>query len=67
MFPNLQAEQGRNGMTNQAVADVLQLTRASYEQKKRSGNFTVSECKVLCELFKTSFEYLFNEEAIIPV
>ena len=67
MFPNLQAEQGRNGMTNQAVADVLQLTRASYEQKKRSGNFTVSECKTLCELFKTSFEYLFNEEAIIPV
>ena len=60
MFPNLQAEQGRNGMTNQAVADVLNLTRASYEQKKRSGNFTVSECKVLCELFKTSFEYLFN-------
>lgn len=66
MFPNLQAEQGRNGMTNQAVADVLKLTRASYEQKKKSGNFTVSECKALCKLFKTSFEYLFNEEAIIP-
>ena len=66
MFPNLQAEQGRNGMTNQAVADVLKLTRASYEKKKKSGNFTVSECKALCELFKTSFEYLFNEEAIIP-
>ena len=66
MFPNLQAEQGRNGMTNQAVADVLQLTRASYEQKKKSGNFTVSECKALCQLFKTSFEYLFNKEAIIP-
>lgn len=66
MFPNLQAEQGRNGMTNQAVADVLNITRASYEQKKKSGNFTVSECKALCQLFKTSFEYLFNEKAIIP-
>ena len=66
MFPNLQAEQSRRGMTNQAVADVLKLTRASYEQKKKSGSFTLAECKALCELFKTSFEYLFSEDAIIP-
>lgn len=66
MFPNLQAEQGRQGMTNQDVANVLCLSRQSYEQKKKSGNFTVSECKVLCDLFHTSFNYLFSEEVIIP-
>lgn len=66
MFPNLQAEQSRQGMTNQDVAEKLSLSRQSYEQKKKSGNFTVSECKALCDLFCTSFEYLFNEDAIIP-
>lgn len=66
MFPNLQAEQGRQGMTNQDVANVLCLSRQSYEQKKKSGNFTVSECKALCDLFHTSFNYLFSEEVIIP-
>lgn len=66
MFPNLQAEQSRQGMTNQDVAEKLSLSRQSYEQKKKSGNFTVSECKALCDLFHTSFNYLFSEEVIIP-
>lgn len=59
MFPNLQAEQARNKMTNQQVADYLGISRRTYEQKKTSGRFVVSECNRLCVLFKCDFPYLF--------
>ena len=59
MFPNLQAEQARNNMTNQQVADYLHINRNTYEQKKRSGRFVVAECNRLCSLFKCEFSYLF--------
>lgn len=39
MFPNLKAEQARAHMTNQDVADVLKITRVTYETKKKSGRF----------------------------
>jgi DNA-binding XRE family transcriptional regulator len=64
MFPNLQAEQKRYNFTNQQVADKLGLSRVAYEGKKKSGRFVASECKELCQLFQTSFEYLFSTEVI---
>ena len=60
MFPNLQAEQKRMNMTNQQVADKIGMSRVTYESKKKSGRFTVKECAQLCNIFKTSFEYLFE-------
>ncbi len=66
MFPNLQAEQARRGMTNQQVADQLGISRITYESKKKSGRFTVKECSALCEMFQSSFEYLFNSEIAQP-
>lgn len=60
MFRNLQAEQARMGLTNQEVADRVGISRVSYESKKKSGRFTVKECAQLCNIFKTSFEYLFE-------
>jgi len=59
MFPNLKAEQARAHMTNQDVADVLKITRVTYETKKKSGRFWVHEAKQLCNLFKCEFNYLF--------
>lgn len=59
-FFNLDAEQGRYKHTNEYVANQLNLSRTNYEQKKRSGRFTVPECKALCSLYKCSFEYLFE-------
>jgi hypothetical protein len=59
-FLNLDAEQGRYKHTNEYVANYLRLSRVSYEQKKRSGRFSVPECKALCTLYKCSFEYLFE-------
>lgn len=62
MFRNLEAEQARMGMTNSDVAERLNLSRVSYESKKRTGKFTVTEAKTLCLLFNTGFEYLFATE-----
>jgi hypothetical protein len=59
MFRNLEAEQARNGMTNIDVANYLELSRVSYEKKKKSGKFTTFEIKKLCLLFACDFEYLF--------
>ena len=46
-------------MTNENVAKELGISRVSYESKKKSGKFTVSECWNLCTLFDCDFEYLF--------
>lgn len=59
MYNNLEAEQARNKMTNQDVANYLGLSRNTYEQKKRSGRFIPAECIKLCDLFNCAFDYLF--------
>ncbi len=61
MFPNLQAEQARFGMTNQQVADYLGVSRITYEKKKRNGKFVVDDCFRLCKLYSCNFEYLFKQ------
>jgi len=62
LFRNLEAEQARLGLTNQRVADILEISRVSYENKKKTGKFTTREIKKLCRLFKCKFDYLFEEE-----
>ncbi len=46
-------------MTNQQVADYLGISRPSYERKKKTGKFYVTEISHLCNLFDSSYEYLF--------
>lgn len=36
MFRNLEAEQSRYGLTNQAVAEKLGVSRVTYENKKKT-------------------------------
>ena len=59
-YPNLCAEQARRGMTDEAVAQAIRMKRVTYTMKKKSGQFWVSECKALCKLFDSSFDYLFE-------
>lgn len=59
MFKNLDAEQARRSMTNSDVAQALHITRATYENKKKTGKFNTSEAKTLCYLFGCGFDYLF--------
>lgn len=60
MFKNLNAEQARFGKTNQTMADIIGISRVSYEHKKRTGEFTVREIALLCKFFNKTFEYLFD-------
>ena len=67
MFRNLNAEQARLGLTNQAVADSLGISRVSYENKKKTGKFTTVEIKALCKMFSSSFDYLFKTDDPEPI
>jgi len=60
VYRNLDAEQARFKMNNEAVAEHLGITRVTYERKKKSGKFTALEAKTLCSLFSCPFEYLFE-------
>lgn len=62
MFRNLEAEQARKGKTNLDMAELLGISRASYESKKRSGKLSVSQIFILCSFFDSVFEYLFATE-----
>ena len=66
MYPNLEAEQARNGHTNTDVAKILNLSRQSYEARKRKGNFKLVEVKKLTAMYKVTCEYLFSEEQERP-
>ena len=61
MFNNLNAEQARYKHTDRYVAQILGISRAAYNIKKNRGNFSDKQIKILCDLYKKSFEYLFEE------
>ncbi len=60
MFKNLNAEQARKDMSNTDVAEILGISRISYESKKKTGKFTLKEIRALLDLFGGTFEYLFK-------
>ena len=47
MFRNLEAEQARLRLTNQKVADILEISRVSYENKKRQENLRHGKSKIM--------------------
>ena len=59
LFKNLDAEQARHSYTNQRMADMIGISRVSYENKKKTGKFTALEAKKMCKIFKVKFDYLF--------
>lgn len=64
MYPNLLGQKAYHKLSNEDLADILNLSRSSLEQKLKSGRFTPEECKTLCKYFGKPFEFLFatNEE-----
>ena len=64
MFPNLNAEQARKGLSNASTANIIGISRNSFENKKRTGKFYVSELNKLCDYFNCDYEYLFRWEDI---
>ena len=59
MFPNLEAEQKKNWHTDACIAKKLNLSKRSYESKKKTGRFNLWEMRCLVTLYETSFEHLF--------
>lgn len=67
MFPNLEAEQKRHGLTNADVAKILQVSRTTYEARKKDGNFKRNQLVTLCNYFNCNFEYLFEVKTLEQV
>ena len=59
MLRNLEAEQARFGYTNADMAELLGISRVTYERKKCSGMFNRPQIDALLRLFDCKFEYLF--------
>lgn len=64
MFHNLEAEQRRYGYTNADMAEILGISRVTYEKKKRTGMFNRPQIEVLLRLFDCEFEYLFQMDVL---
>lgn len=60
MFRNLEAEQKRFGYTNTKMAELLSISRVTYENKKKKGTFNRPQIETLLRLFDCKFEYLFQ-------
>ena len=45
------------------MANILNVSRVTYENKKKTGEFSRSQITTLLNLFKCSFEYLFADDA----
>ncbi len=59
MLKNLDAEQRRARMNNSQMAEILGISRITYENKKKTGQFTRPQIVTLMNLFGCRFEYLF--------
>lgn len=61
VFKNLEAEQKRYGYTNAKMAELLGISRVTYENKKKTGMFNRPQIEALIQLFNCKFEYLFAD------
>ncbi|HBS60924.1 MAG TPA: XRE family transcriptional regulator [Firmicutes bacterium] len=59
MYPNLLGQKSVRKLTNNDMAQIIGVSRQSYERKMESGKFLASECAAYCKYFNKSFDYLF--------
>lgn len=59
MLRNLVAEKAIHRLSNQQMADIIGVSRPTFESKMKSERFTVSECQRFIKYFGKTFEYLF--------
>ena len=62
MFPNLDAEQARNGHTDVFLAKELGITRHTLAKRKRVGDFKLSEINTMLSMYCVAFDYLFSSQ-----
>lgn len=59
MFPNLLGQKAFHKMSNNDMAKVIGVSRPSFENKMKTGKFTVNEVNAYIRFFKKPYEYLF--------
>lgn len=59
LYPNLLGQKAARKLTNEQMAEILGVSRQTFEAKLKSGRFTPEECKRFTHYFKKPFEYLF--------
>lgn len=59
MFPNLLGQKAFHKMSNDDMATVIGVSRASFENKMKTGKFTVSEINAYIRFFKKPYDCLF--------
>lgn len=59
MFKNLIAEKAIHRLSNQRMAEIVGISRPTFEGKMKNGHFTAIECWKLIRYFGKTFEYLF--------
>ncbi len=67
MYPNLLGQKAYRHLTNQDMANLIGVSRTSYEQKIKSGRFTPKECAAYCSFFQKPFDYLFEVDQDIQL
>ena len=63
MFPNIDAERARIGMTKAQLAKELQVCEKTLYHWERSGNFTLAAMNKMSELFGCTIDYLMGRSS----
>ena len=63
MFPNIDAERARIGMTKAQLAKELQVCEKTLYNWERSGNFTLAAMNKMAELFGCTIDYLMGRSS----
>lgn len=64
MFANLLGQKEYYRLTDTDMANIIGVSRTSYESKIKTGRFTPSECAAFIKFFGKPFEFLFAEEPL---
>ena len=61
-YPNIEAERARKGMSNEAMAERLGVTRKTLYSWMEKGNIPVSSLIHMADMFGCSIDYLLGRE-----
>lgn len=63
MFPNIDAEQGRNKINDTKLAEMLNVNRKTVYKWKKDGNIPANALVKMSEIFNCSIDYLLGRTA----
>lgn len=58
LYPNIEAERARNGMTKESLSEALGVNRKTYYNWVTKGNIPKEKLEKMADLFNVSLDYL---------